>query len=431
MNEDSIEDRFEYLTLLLAAVGLALAAMVGMLVYLFAISSLTSLLWERLPAWLPSSLPAGVLTVAVATLGGLLVGVTLHYLGGPPGASLQAELSGEGRVGYRGLLGLLIAACIGLASGASLGPEGPLAHMGGGFGTWLADRLKYSVQKSRILAVSGISAVFGAFLATPLGGAFMALEFTGLLAFPIYANLVAATVTALVGYLIFVRVVGTPFVGLLRFDEVPAMSLSNLGAAVLLGLLGLAMAFVFKFINARTKQLVALLPQHSVLKTTIGGLGFGLVGALLPLTLFSGEKELHTVIERGAELGVGLLLVLAVVKLFTLSLCLNTGFPGGFVFPVLFSAGTLGVALHLIFPFIPLSIAVMGLMAGMGGAVMRMPFTVILFLTVLTQPELMPVLIIAAFTGFLTARRLEAGSAREAYRDSQVEAAEIAQPIKA
>jgi preprotein translocase subunit Sss1 len=45
MNEDSIEDRFEYLTLLLAAVGLALAAMVGMLVYLFAINRLTSLLW--------------------------------------------------------------------------------------------------------------------------------------------------------------------------------------------------------------------------------------------------------------------------------------------------------------------------------------------------------------------------------------------------
>lgn len=431
MNELSIEERSEYLALLAASVGLAVAAVVGMLAYLAIMEALTGLLWERLPAWLPWGLPAGLLTVAIATLGGLLVGLTLHYLGGQPGKSLQAELGQEGRVSYQGLLGLIVAAIVGLASGASLGPEGPLAHMGGGFGTWLADRLKYSVQKSRILAVSGISAVFGAFLATPLGGAFMSLEFTGLLAFPIYANLVAATVTALIGYLIFVRVAGTPFVGLLRFEEVPEVGLWMLGAAVLLGLLGVVMAFVFKLINESTKRLVARLPQQIVLKTTLGGLGFGLVGALLPLSLFSGEEALLTVIERGAELGVGMLLVLAVVKLFTMSLCLHSGFPGGFVFPVLFSAGTLGVAIHLVFPFVPLSVVVAGLMAGMGGAVMRMPFTIILFLTVLTQPELLPVLIIAAFTGFLTARRLEAGSAREAYRDSQVEAAEIVQPVKA
>ena len=114
------------------------------------------------------------------------------------------------------------------------------------------------------------------------------------------------------------------------------------------------------------------LDRNPLLKPVAGGLIFGLVGAWLPLTLHSGEAELHTILVEGAQIGAAVLLVLAVVKLFTLSICLGSGFPGGFAFPLFFSAGSLGYATHLLFPFIPLSVAVVGTMAGIGGAVMRM-----------------------------------------------------------
>jgi H+/Cl- antiporter ClcA len=80
----------------------------------------------------------------------------------------------------------------------------------------------------------------------------------------------------------------------------------------------------------------------------------------------------------------------------------------------LFSAGSLGYAIHLLFPFIPLSVAIVGMMAGIGGAIMRMPFTVILLMMMLSNPALMPISTIAAFTGFLSATLLEAGNARRA-----------------
>jgi hypothetical protein len=43
-----------------------------------------------------------------------------------------------------------------------------------------------------------------------------------------------------------------------------------------------------------------------------------------------------------------------------------------------------------------------------------MPFTVILLMMMLSNPALMPISTIAAFTGFLSATLLEAGNARRA-----------------
>ena len=200
----------------------------------------------------------------------------------------------------------------------------------------------------------------------------------------------------------------------LPFPEYAGFEWVHLLLAVMLGLVGLVMAFLFKIIFQSVTRMFKPLDRNPLLKPVVGGLIFGLVGAWLPLTLHSGEAELETILQEGAQLGAAMLLLLAIAKLFTLSVCLGSGFPGGFVFPLLFSAGSLGYATHLLFPFIPLSVAIVGMMAGMGGAVMRMPFTVVVLLLTLSNPNLLPVTIIAAFTGFLSATILSAGSARKA-----------------
>jgi H+/Cl- antiporter ClcA len=169
------------------------------------------------------------------------------------------------------------------------------------------------------------------------------------------------------------------------------------------------------------RQLAKSLDRLPLFKPAVGGLVFGLMGAWLPLTLFSGEHELAQILETGAQIGVFMLILLAVLKLFTLSVCLATGFPGGFVFPLFFSAGALGYAIHLLLPFIPLPVCIVGMLAGIGGAVMRMPFTVILLLLVLGNPALLPVSALAAITSYLAATILDAGSARKALREAMAE----------
>jgi len=411
MDDNKILGRTDYIQLMLWVALMAVPVGLLTLIYLGFYSEGTRLVWETIPDTLNLSRP--VYTILVATLGGLLVGLGLRYLGVRHGESLQKEME-AGRVPYQGVLGLVVTALIGLISGASLGPEGPLGHMGAAFGSWFSERLKLTLEKSRIVTLAGISAGFGGFLGQPLTAAFMSMEFTGSLGYPIYANMIAATISGLIGALVVVNITGLVPSLALPFPEYSGFQWMHLLYAVIFGAVGLVMAFLFKFIFQSVTRLVKPLDRKPLLKPVMGGLIFGLVGAWLPLTLHSGEAEMEVILLEGAQIGAAMLVLLAVLKLFTLSVCLGSGFPGGFVFPLFFSAGSLGYAIHLIFPFIPLSVALVGTMAGIGGAVMRMPFTVVLIMLSLSSYELIPVTILAAFSGFLSATILEAGNARKA-----------------
>ena len=411
MDDKEIIGQSDYIKLILLVAVMSIPVALLALIYLALYTQGVHLVRETLPAALNISQP--VFTILVATLGGLLVGLGLRYLGVRHGESLPKEME-AGRVPYQGVPGFVLTALVGLCSGASLGPEGPLGHMGAAAASWFAERLKLTKEKSRIMALSGISAAFGGYLVSPLGGAFMSMEFTGSLTYPIYANLIAATTASLLGALVIMGFIGAVPRGLLDFPEYASFQWIHILYAVIFGLVGLVWAFLFKFIFGYVARLVAPLSRFPLIKPVVGGLVFGLVGAWLPLTLFSGEEELNTVLAQGAQIGVVMLLVLAVAKLITLSVCMSSGFPGGFVFPLFFSAGSLGYAIYLLFPFIPLNVVMIGTMAGIGGAVMRMPFTVILVIMVLSSPTALPISVVAAFTGYLSATILEAGNARKA-----------------
>jgi chloride channel protein, CIC family len=148
------------------------------------------------------------------------------------------------------------------------------------------------------------------------------------------------------------------------------------------------------------------LRKHVILRGLIGGLGMGIAGALLPLTLFSGEYETLEVIDTAAEIGVVMLIVLAIVKLFVTSLLLATGWKGGYIFPTMFAGVALGMALHLIFPSIPVAVAVAATMSGAMVATMKAPLFTALFVAILVQREAYPVIAIAVIVGLLATMKL-------------------------
>ncbi len=87
-----------------------------------------------------------------------------------------------------------------------------------------------------------------------------------------------------------------------------------------------------------------------VVRGLIGGLGMGLIGALLPLTLFWGEEETADLITHAAEIGVVMLIVLGLAKVLATSLLLATGWKGGYIFPIMFASVALGLAVNLLLP---------------------------------------------------------------------------------
>ena len=100
----------------------------------------------------------------------------------------------------------------------------------------------------------------------------------------------------------------------------------------------------------RLQILFQPLKSHLVLRGLLGGLGMGIIGALLPLTLFSGEAETHDLINHAAEIGVLMLVVLCLAKLLATSLVLATGWKGGYIFPIMFAGVSLGLRPTSYFP---------------------------------------------------------------------------------
>ena len=278
---------------------LALVAVLGVIsalitfVFMALVHQGTTLIWEQ--AAMAVGIDLRLFTILVCTLGGLLVGLLVKLFGDHSGifAEVMLEFGKTGRFDYRNAPGIVITAFVSLIAGASLGPEAPLADACGGMGTLVADRLKLDEQETRTLGYSGVSGMLAAFITSPFGGAILGLESAqggtgGKQAY--FWVLFPSLLSSAVATVVFVLLSGSFFETLYKF---PAYTpkLVDLLYAVPLGLIGGAVGLLFMLSLKRLQQLFRPMKQHVVLRGLIGGLGLGIIGAFLPLVLFSGEER--------------------------------------------------------------------------------------------------------------------------------------------
>ena len=146
--------------------------------------------------------------------------------------------------------------------------------------------------------------------------------------------------------------------------------------------------------------------KKPVVRAIIGGLVIGLIGSFLPLTLYSGQNQLLQIIHNPSY-GVGILLLMMLVKMLLTGTSFATGFEGGPIFPLLFIGGTLGQVLSEILTFIPQGVGVLAGMAGATCAFLPLPLTLALLLGLFGgQTDLIPVIVIGAVTGFIVSKAL-------------------------
>jgi H+/Cl- antiporter ClcA len=186
-----------------------------------------------------------------------------------------------------------------------------------------------------------------------------------------------------------------------------------------LGLIGGAVGLLFMLSLKRLQQLFQPLKQHVVLRGLIGGLALGIIGAALPLTLFSGEEGTLDLITQAAEIGVVMLIVLGLAKLFAASLLLATGWKGGYIFPIMFASVAMGLAVNLLFPAIPVAVTVAATMAGALVAALKAPLFAALFTSALVQIETSPVIAVAVVVSALMTALLALYAARRAAEQAQ------------
>jgi H+/Cl- antiporter ClcA len=383
------------------------------------------------PTWWPLPLLA---------LAGLLVGLTIRYLPGKGGESPADGFSpGRGAPSPVELPGIFLAALAGLSLGVVIGPEAPLIALGGGLGV-CAVRLASRDAPARTEAVVAAAGSFGAIstlLGSPLLGAFLLMEASGLGGPTMAVVLVPGLVAAGVGSLIFVGLDSWTGLGTfsLVIPDLPPVGSPTIAEFVWAIAIGLAAAFVGTGIRLFALFVRPHIERRTVLLTPVVGLaiaGLAIVfaeisGESSSLVLFSGQSALGPLMDDAASYSVGTLVLLIVCKGIAYGAALSS-FRGGPIFPAMFLGAVGGVALSHLPGLDMIAGAAMGIGA-MTAAMLRLPMTSVLLATLLLLSsglEAMPLVIIAVAVAYVAAERLgpspspTEAEAREPPRPAQV-----------
>jgi H+/Cl- antiporter ClcA len=221
-------------------------------------------------------------------------------------------------------------------------------------------------------------------LSSPLLASILTLEIARPKAQRAADTLAGGLLSASVAFAVYFAIAGSTFVGIYTLPSFKYHDWQLL-AAIPLGLAAGALALITVVAIGLLTKLTAPLAKRTILRATIGGIAFGLVGVALPLTLFTGTDQLTTVIRDGAGLGAGLLIAVVFAKILVFALCEATGFIGGPFLVMLFIGGTAGTTAHLLIPGLPEGLAFTAMFAALPGALVAAPFSLILMAALTTQ----------------------------------------------
>jgi len=364
------------------AAGFGLVLAFAALAFLALVKGGTKL-WFTLPKD-PGWLDGSVWWVAVTAGAGVLVGVLRRVFRVPvklPGTVQELK---DQRVEPATVPGAVAVSLVSLAGGASLGPEAALGMMGGGLGTWVSERQKLGEDLRATNTLSGMSGAYGGLLSSPILATILVLEVARVKAARFSDTLVAGLLASSVAFAVYFPIAGSTFVGIYALPSFKYKDWQLL-AAVPLGLVAGVLALITAVAIGAMTKLTAPLAKRTIVRSTVGGIAFGLVGVALPLTLFTGTDQLSTVIHDGTALGAGLLIAVVFAKMFVFAFCEATGFVGGPFLVMLFIGGTAGVAAHVLIPGLPEGLAFTAMFAALPGSLVAAPFSLIMLGALTTQ----------------------------------------------
>jgi H+/Cl- antiporter ClcA len=388
------------------------------------------------PSWWP---------ILPLMLAGMLVALTIRYLPGAGGGSpADGFKAGEGAPSPVQLPGVLIAGLATLCLGVVLGPEAPLIAIGGGLGVCAVRlaRRDAPARVSAVVAAAGSFASISTLFGSPLLGAFLLMEATGLSGATLEIVLLPGLLASGVGSLIFIGLGAWSGLGTfsLVIPNVPHFGTpdsAEFGWALVIGvaaaLLGPGIRWLALFLRARVDQ-------RRLLLTPVAGLAVaGLAIAFAEGTgkgssevLFSGQTALGPLIAHSASYTAGALVLLLACKGLAYGVSMS-GFRGGPTFPAMFVGAVGGIALAHLPGLPPVAGAAMGIGA-MTAVILRLPLTAVLLATLLLGSDglrLTPLVIVAVVVAYvLSARLAPPQPAPEPAEGGPPAAAEPASPVR-
>jgi CIC family chloride channel protein len=381
----------EHTFMVVAALLVGVLAGLGAVGFRLLIHKLQDLFWGADPVTLEviRSHPNFWIVLGPA-IGGAIVGPLVWFFAreakghGVPEV-MEAVALNSGTIRPRVVIVKSLASAVSIASGGSVGREGPIVQIGSALGSTLGQWLRVSGRRLRTLVGCGAAAGIAATFNAPVAGALFAVEIIlGDFAVTQFSPIVIASVVA--------TVVSRHFLGDFPAFVVPIYKLDSPLELVFYLVLGVVAAFAaLAFVRTLYKfeDLADALPIRPWLLTPIGFAIVGAIGLQFPEVFGVGYEAIEAAL-RG-EMALKLLVVLFAVKVIATSITIGSGGSGGVFAPSLFLGamvgGAVGMAAHAFFPEIaphPGAYALVGMGAVVAGAT-HAPITAILIIFELTH----------------------------------------------
>ncbi|MCE5269569.1 MAG: chloride channel protein [Planctomycetaceae bacterium] len=367
------------------------------------------------------------LLLIVPTVGGLLSGALVFTMapeaeGHGTDAVINAYHHRQGQIRPRVPLVKIVASSLTLGSGGSGGREGPIAQIGAGFGSLLANLLRLKTADRRVLMAAGMGAGIAAIFRAPLAGALFAAEV--LYSSPEFEAdvIIPAAIASVISYCTFGIYAG--WKPLFAIPE--GLSFSNpweLGPYFLLVLFSILLASIYTRTFYGCVGLFHRLPLRRHFRPALGAFLTGAV-ALCLYFLVGGQQQVLAVLSFGysaiqgamtqeTAVSAWVLLAIALGKILTTALTIGSGGSGGVFGPSMViggcGGGALGLVLHNLWPTLvphPATFVIIG-MAGFFAAAAKTPFSTLVIVSEMTGGYrlLLPALWVCALSYVLSDKR--------------------------
>lgn len=401
-----------FLTALLVGIGAGL----GAVIFRKLISFFQDLFFTKLGGLLQGFQPWYLLIIPA--LGGLVYGPMIYKFAreakghGVPEVMEAVALKG-GRI--RPVVAVIksLASAVCIASGGSVGREGPIAQIGSAIGSTIGQYFNLSDERVKNLVACGAAGGIAATFNAPIAGALFALEIIlGQMHAVYFGAVVISSVTA--------DMIAQIFFGELRAFSVPDYTLLSYWELILYVVLGILMAIAsvaFTRMLYVSEDLWDSLSFPEYLKPVLGGILLGVIGILSPkINAFPqafGVGYESISIALFGKMALTMTLGLFLLKFLATIITLGAGGSGGIFAPSLFMGAMLGEAfgqlVNLLFPAItapPGAYAMVGMAAFFSGAA-HAPMTAIIILYELTgNYEIILPLMLATVTGTILSRAI-------------------------
>jgi CIC family chloride channel protein len=277
--------------------------------------------------------------VALPALGGLLAGGVMLVAarvreGAGVGFVMEAIVLGRVRVPLQRSMLQAIASWLAIASGNSLGREGPLIQVGAAAGEGARRVFALDNVTARIVVAAGVAAGFASAYNAPVAAVLFVVEIvTGVVVLEAIVPMLVAVVIATIATRYVVG--GTPLYGARAFEfGSPAELIAFAGLGLCMAPIGVGFLRLLGAVDRAWRAVP--MPWRPAL----GGLACGAILAGLPMVAGNGFEPLEALLD--GKLAVLMVIWLLVAKPVATAVSVGSGNPGGVFTPTLLVGGGIG-----------------------------------------------------------------------------------------